>query len=156
MPEKKVITGMVCSKCGKSIINKDVKITGHPSVEMIAEFTDSQGEKIITHIYLSSIWKNYEIKIKNNLLIPMGTVLKLSCPHCKKEFHVSSQKCERSTCKGQTIILLTDDEIIYLCTEKGCHWHKLAHEKKNGHKKTIREVDKNYIPFKGRITGIFC
>ncbi len=157
MTEKgEVIASIICSKCGESILNKETLVNGYPSVEMIAEFTNHLEKKINTRIYLSSVWEDYEIKAENDLLIPKGTVLKLSCPKCKKEFLISSQKCQRISCKGQTIMLLTDDEIINLCNEFGCHRH--GFKKKNVHEKTIREVYKNYIPFNGRrkFTGIFC
>jgi len=154
MTEKgEVIGQLICTRCGESIINEKVKINGYPSIEMVAEFSNHLGKKIRVHIHLSSIWGDYEKKVENDLQIPRGTVLKLSCPKCGKEFLISG-KCTRIGCRGQLITLLTDEEIINACNIYDCHEHGFT--KKNSHQRTIREVDKNHVPFKGRITGIFC
>ena len=87
MTEKgQVVKKPLCPHCSWVITNEDIQINNRPSVEMIAEFTNLSGEKVSTHIYLSSIWGDYEKKVENDLQIPMGTVLELSCPHCGKKF----------------------------------------------------------------------
>jgi hypothetical protein len=108
-----------CPHCGKSLMDDEIKIDGHPSVKLNMLY---QGER--ARLRLSSLYGSYNIK--SDLPIKEGHTVKFFCPHCNTEL-TSRRVCEK--CDAPMVSMkFVEGGTVEICSRRGCKKHLIEFE----------------------------
>ncbi|MDP8240756.1 MAG: poly-gamma-glutamate synthase PgsB [Candidatus Hatepunaea meridiana] len=109
--------GLNCSNCNYSLMDESYLIDSLPSIHVMVSLDEKYD-----WLRLSTMYGSY--KIGSAFEIPLGSVVKMYCPHCKKELK-SSRNCPEC---GIPMILMKESGggDAYLCPRRGCKGHLLG------------------------------
>jgi NADH-quinone oxidoreductase subunit E len=108
-----------CPQCGKSLMDHEYKIDGHPSVKVTVEFKGKRG-----WVRLSSLYGSYNVA--EEFPVPMGSVVRFFCPVCGSELK-GTRICEQ--CNAPMIPLrFTEGGLVQICSRRGCKKHLIEFE----------------------------
>jgi NADH-quinone oxidoreductase subunit E len=105
-----------CPRCNHSLIDKDHRIDGHPSIRVTVSFGHLHG-----WLRLSSLYGRPPVKYEQ--LIPRGAVVNFFCPHCHSEL-VSASNCVECGAPMVSMIVRSGG-VMQLCSRRGCEGHML-------------------------------
>ena len=109
-----------CPHCGKSLMDEDVKIDGHPSVRVMISYENKSG-----FLRLSSLYGSYNVE--SEIFVPQEKIAQFFCPHCKAELK-STRICE--LCRASMVPLnFASGGVIQICSRRGCKKHLIEFEK---------------------------
>ena len=102
------IKSIKCPYCGESLLNKEHKIDGYPSVEFIIRSKDSAG-----WLRLSSLYGSYNKESELKAL--EGEIVRFFCPHCDVNLRTSRdcEKCNASQERWKGNCLTTSGRACY-------------------------------------------
>jgi len=105
-----------CPTCGLSLMDREHPIGGRPSIHLKASLDGDRGE----------LWycaRYGDPRRESSLSVPEGTVLDLSCPHCRQSVlrDGSCPECGAST----AVLWMGQDCVLRLCARYGCNGHVL-------------------------------
>lgn len=105
-----------CSHCGRSLMDPDHPIEGHPSIKVTASFGQKRGWARLSGLYgLSQTCAEFEI--------PSDVVAELSCPHCGVSL-LSGSECVECGAK-MTQLKAGGGGRLEICSRSGCDGHTL-------------------------------
>jgi hypothetical protein len=100
-------------------MDKETLIDKHPSVKVVAQYSNKRG-----NLYLSSLYGSYEIKCEIEL--PMNEILIVSCPHCNSVL-TTKKLCEECDAPMVAFEFIGGSK-INICSRRGCKKHSIEFE----------------------------
>jgi NADH-quinone oxidoreductase subunit E len=111
-----------CPSCGKSLMDPDHFMDGHPSVRFDFSCNGDKG-----WMRLSSLYGSHAVALEHEA--PANALATLSCPHCMGELP-SFSRCPE--CGASMAALLVGDGCSWeICTRSGCRGHLLNLDQTN-------------------------
>jgi predicted RNA-binding Zn-ribbon protein involved in translation (DUF1610 family) len=108
-----------CPHCGKSLMDDEIKIDGHPSVKVNIQWGGERGR-----LRLSSLYGSYEIDAQ--VAVPEGEIARFFCPHCNTELS-SSRTCEKCSAPMVSMKFIQGGK-VEICSRRGCKKHLIEFE----------------------------
>ncbi len=107
---------VTCPSCGVSLMDPKRPIGGHPSIHLETSLDGGRAD----------LWccaRYGDPRRESSLTVPEGTVLDLSCPHCRHSVlrDGSCPECGSST----AVLWMGEDCALRLCARYGCNGHML-------------------------------
>lgn len=122
-----------CPLCGKSLMDHDYIINGHPSVKFNVSMN---GKKV--WLRMSSLYGKHTVELENQL--PPNELSRFHCPHCHNEFP-SFSTCPE--CGASMAALFVREKCSWeVCMRQGCQGHILNLDQINLHKKSDKGKNK--------------
>ncbi len=104
---------------GHSLVDKNVKIHGYPSLKVTVRFGDLKGT-----LFLDPVYGSFDHDDRD-LPLPMGKVVRLYCPQCDTDLTDADERCH--VCSSPMFLFhLPKGGVIEGCLKKGCFYHKLT------------------------------
>jgi NADH:ubiquinone oxidoreductase subunit E len=105
-----------CPHCNHNLMDETSAVDGYPSIKVRISF-DHQD----SWLRLSCLYGSYNFSTE--LEVPMDTIVKFYCPHCRVELP-STSNC--SVCKAPMVpMLVYGGGIVKICSRRGCKNHML-------------------------------
>ncbi len=115
--EKQLSLSVKCPHCRKSLMDKEIKLHGYPSIKLNIKTESDRGT-----IHLCSIYECFDHE--SDVAIKENEIVEFACPHCNKELLV---KEECKLCGAPMVdLILTTGGRVSICSRKGCSNHYLA------------------------------
>ena len=111
-----------CPLCGKSLMDHDYIINGHPSVKFNVSMN---GKKV--WLRMSSLYGKHTVELENQL--PPNELSRFHCPHCHNEFPSFSTCPECGA--SMAALFIREGCSCEVCTRRGCHGHLLNLDQTN-------------------------
>jgi hypothetical protein len=102
---------------GHNLMDEEHKISGNPSIKVLAKYGDQQGLIYLDPVYGSfqNVWE---------ITVPDGECVELFCPHCNVSLAEHGQICD--DCLAPMFALyLPHGGMVEACLRNGCHHHTL-------------------------------
>ena len=117
VPRGKLIVRHAKCPNGCDLMDEDVQIHGHPSIQVRLSFAGGEGQ-----INLDPVYGKYENIAEAE--VPDGTIVELACPGCGVSLKDAELKC--STCSAPTFALhLPGGGVVEGCLRMGCPAHSM-------------------------------
>jgi len=105
-----------CPHCNHNLMDETSTVDGYPSIKVRISFDHKDG-----WLRLSCLYGSYNSSTE--LDIPMDTIVKFYCPHCRVELP-STSNC--SICRAPMVpMLVYGGGIVKICSRCGCKNHML-------------------------------
>ena len=111
-----------CPLCGKSLMDHDYIINGHPSVKFNVSMN---GKKV--WLRMSCLYGKHTVELENQL--PPNELSRFHCPHCHNEFPSFSTCPECGA--SMAALFIREGCSCEVCTRRGCHGHLLNLDQTN-------------------------
>ena len=108
-----------CHQCNKSLMDKEFLLDNHSSVKIIIDYKSKKGT-----LHLSSRYGSY--KIKSEIDVPKGEIVRFLCPHCKSDLK-SSRSCYECSAPMVTFESALGGH-LRICSRRGCKTHGIEFE----------------------------
>jgi len=103
---------------GHSLLDEEVKFSGHPSIKLKVKYKNATG-----FMYLDPVYGSYN-KIEEGITLPDNAIVEFFCPVCNESLTDSHETCQ--LCSSPLFVLhLPKHSIVEGCLKKGCIYHKL-------------------------------
>ena len=105
-----------CPRCNHTLMDSAFVIDDHPSIRVRAAFDQKEG-----WLRFSSLYGSHSVLAEHG--IPVGKVISLSCPHCRREL-TGSWECVMC---GAVMapMLVSGGGTMLVCSRHGCSGHML-------------------------------
>jgi NADH-quinone oxidoreductase subunit E len=105
-----------CPFCNHSLMDQSHPVDGMASIRVMISFGSKQG-----WLRLSSYFGSYNVQSQQK--VPMRTVVKFSCPHCRKEL-IGTSSCVE--CDAPMVpMMVRGGGSLQVCSRRGCKGHML-------------------------------
>jgi len=110
-----LILDVSCPHCGVSLMDSEVPLDGHPSIQLLADFGRETGSARVSSIYGQCV-------ARTERAIPRDATVVLHCPHCRRSV-MGPPNCLE--CGAPMARLAVRGGAIGICSRCGCDGHTL-------------------------------